>query len=63
MSNYTYTVLYQDDEVAHSEAMSFEFARAEALSDVPAIYPREDLTFISTCDSGVIASISGPCFL
>lgn len=62
MATYTYTVLYFDAEVSSAEANSFEFARDEALSEVPDFYPKRDLTFISTCDVGVLREVSGPCF-
>lgn len=63
MANYTYTVLYFDAEVACCEGDSFEYCRETALADVPPIYPRDDLTFVATCDSGALASVSGPCYL
>lgn len=63
MANYTYTVLYQDAEIAASEGMSFEWAREEALAEVSPMYPRDELEFVATCDTGVIATVSGPCYL
>jgi hypothetical protein len=69
MANYTYTVIFMDSEIAFGEGESFEYAREEALgqvfnpSGIASMYPRDDLEFISTCDSGVIGSVSGPCFL
>ena len=63
MANYTYTVIYMDSEIAFGEGESFEYARDEALGQVSGMYPRDDLEFVSTCDSGVIGSVSGPCFL
>jgi hypothetical protein len=63
MATYTYTVLYQGAEIATSEGMSFEWAREEALSDVSSMYPRDELEFVATCDTGVVRHISGPCYL
>jgi hypothetical protein len=63
MATYTYTVIYMDSEIAFGEGESFEYAREEALEQISEMYPRDDLEFISTCDTGVIGSVSGPCFL
>lgn len=62
-STYTYTVLYQDAEIAFAEADRFEDAREEALSSVSSMYPRDELTFIANCSSGVIGQVTGPCYL
>jgi hypothetical protein len=62
MPHYTYTVLYCDAEVACCEGATFEYCRETALAEVPAMYPREDLMFESTCDSGVLYAVSGPCY-
>lgn len=63
MANFTYTVLYMDSEVSSSEGETFEYARETALEDVPAFYPRDELEFVATCDSGPISHVSGPCYL
>lgn len=61
-TNYTYTVLYMDSEVSFGEGESFEYAREEALENVPAMYPQEDLMFSATCNNGMIGEVTGPCY-
>ncbi len=63
MANFTYTVLYGDEEVASEQGESFEYCRETALEAVPSYYPREELTFSATCDTGVIGQVTGPCYL
>ena len=63
MANYTYTVIFADAELAFGEGESFEFARDEALEQVPSVYPLDCLEYVSTCDSGAIRHVSGPCFI
>jgi hypothetical protein len=60
---YTYTVLHDDAEIAFAESDSFESARESALDDVPRMYPRNELTFIAHCTTGVIQTVTGPCYL
>ena len=62
MATYTYTVVYMDSEIAFAEAESFEAAREEALNDVGAMYPQEDLEFIANCSDSVIGQVTGPCY-
>jgi hypothetical protein len=63
MATYTYTVICMDAEIACAEAERFEDARIEALSNVDAMYPREDLEFIANCSTGAVGQVSGPCYL
>ena len=62
MTTYTYTVIYADSEIAFAEAETYQGARAEALAEVPRMYPRDELTFIANCSTSVISSVSGPCY-
>lgn len=63
MANFTYTVLYMGAEIAACDGETFEYARETALEDVPDYYPREDLEFVATCDSGPLRHVEGPCYL
>ena len=63
---YTFTILFQDAEVACAEAERFEDARAEAIEEArqgfyaPVL---RDCEFSATSDRGVIREVSGPLFI
>ncbi|KWA35772.1 hypothetical protein WT41_01605 [Burkholderia territorii] len=60
---YTFTILYQDAEIAFAEAERFEDAREQAIEEVrkgfyASVLP--DCTFSANAASGVIRNVTGP---
>lgn len=63
---YTFTILFQDTEVAYAEAERFEDAREQAISDArEGFYASvlSDCEFSATSSRGVIGQVTGPLFL
>ncbi|PXW28230.1 hypothetical protein [Paraburkholderia caballeronis] len=63
---YTFTILFQDAEVACAEAERFEDAREQAIDEArdgfyASVLP--DCEFSATCDHGVIGRVTGPLFI
>lgn len=63
---FTFTILFQDAEVACAEAERFEDAREQAIEEAregfyaPVL---RDCEFSATSDRGVIGQVTGPLFL
>lgn len=63
---YTFTILYQDAEIAFAEATRFEDAREQAIEEAregfyaPVL---DDCEFSATCSQGPIGHVTGPLFL
>ncbi|TAM07227.1 MAG: hypothetical protein EPN70_03380 [Paraburkholderia sp.] len=63
---FTFTILYQDAEVACAEAERFEDAREQAIEEArDGFYASvlRDCQFSSTSDRGVIRKVTGPLFI
>lgn len=63
---YTFTILFQDAEVACAEAERFEDARTEAIAEASEGFYASvlrDCEFSATCSRGVIGQVTGPLFL
>lgn len=63
---YTFTILYQDAEVACAEADRYEDAREQAIEEArEGFYASvlHECQFSATCYQGPIARVTGPLFL
>ncbi|MBU9236221.1 hypothetical protein KTD19_28000 [Burkholderia multivorans] len=63
---YTFTILFQDEEIAFAEADCFEDARQQAIEDATEGFygsVLRDCTFSATAASGVIGKVAGPLFI
>lgn len=63
---FTFTILYQDAEVACAEADRFEDAREQAIEEASdGFYASalRDCTFSATASQGAIRHVTGPLFL
>jgi hypothetical protein len=63
---YTFTILYQDAEIAWAEADRFEDARQDAIEQASNGFYNgvlRECTFSATASRGVIGNVTGPLFL
>lgn len=63
---FTFTILFQDSEVACAEAERFEDAREQAIEEArEGFYASvlRDCEFSATCSHGVVHRVSGPLFI
>jgi hypothetical protein len=63
---FTFTILYQNAEVACAEAERFEDAREQAIDEArDGFYSSvlRDCEFSATCGRGLIRHVTGPLFL